>query len=98
MTISDSSSGAKALMAMMAVVVQVALMALAALVALLALEDDTRLVVEGREVRLHANELVVFRGDLCHASAAYERCNTRLHVYLDPVGWRPGVTLPVCRT
>ena len=36
-TISDSSSGAKALMAMMAVVVQVALMALAALVALLAL-------------------------------------------------------------
>ena len=37
MTISDSSSGAKALMAMMAVVVQVALMALAALVALLAL-------------------------------------------------------------
>ena len=37
MTISDSSSGAKALMAMMAVVVQVALMALAAFVALLAL-------------------------------------------------------------
>ena len=66
------------------------------LVALLALEDDTRLVIGGREVRIATNEILIFRGDLCHAGAAYERCHTRLHAYLDPKGWRMSVNLHGC--
>ena len=56
--------------------------------ALVALQDDTRLVVNGVEISIAANEMVIFRGDLCHAGAGYAQCNTRLHAYLDPVGWR----------
>ena len=66
------------------------------LVALLALEEDTRLVVNHREVSLAPGEMIIFRGDLCHAGAGYVRCNTRLHVYLDPLGSRMSTQLHGC--
>lgn len=52
-----------------------------------ALEDGTRLVVEGYEVELRKGEMIIFRGDKCHAGAAYNSMNTRVHAYLDPIGW-----------
>ncbi len=68
------------------------------LAAVLALEDNTKLVVwpgsigfdftdfkenDGIELVFNAGDLVVFRGDLVHAGAAYQEENIRLHCYLD---------------
>lgn len=60
------------------------------LVMFLATEDDTRLHVrpfdkDGAEetVTLNAGDLVIFRGDLSHAGAAYDKNNLRIHVYID---------------
>ena len=32
---------------------------------------------------LNAGDLIIFRGDLSHAGAAYEEDNVRVHVYID---------------
>ena len=61
------------------------------LVALIALEDGARLIIEGHEYAINVNEMLIFRGDLCHAGASYATCNTRLHVYIDPKGWKMNV-------
>ena len=42
------------------------------------------------------NEMVIFRGDLCHAGAGYLYCNTRLHAYLDPLKWPMNVRFFTC--
>lgn len=60
------------------------------LVMFLATEDDTKLHVRpfdkgGAEetITLNAGDLVIFRGDLSHAGAAYDKDNLRIHVYID---------------
>jgi hypothetical protein len=67
------------------------------LVALLAIENDTRIVINGVEIALANYEMIIFRGDLCHAGAAYSRCHTRLHAYMDPVSLRVNHSLHGCR-
>ena len=70
--------------------------------ALLALQDNTRFVVfprgsgEPRRVLLElgAGDLLLFRGDLVHAGAAYEQCNVRIHCYV----LREGHPLPKDQT
>jgi hypothetical protein len=60
---------------------------------LLALEPDTRLVVGDdahpfvtQHVTLAPGDMLLFRGDLPHAGAAYSRDNIRLHAYIDVDG------------
>lgn len=54
-----------------------------------ALEEDTFLKVwpfgseECHVVRLHPNDMVIFRGDLLHAGTEYAKKNTRIHAYVD---------------
>lgn len=58
---------------------------------LVALEDGTRLHTwDGGHVlhELGAGDVLVFRGDVPHAGAAYARENTRLHFYLDSTAAR----------
>jgi len=50
------------------------------------IQGGSRMVVEGRLVELRRGEMLIFRGDLCHAGAAYKVLHTRLHAYLDPAG------------
>ena len=66
------------------------------LLALIALEPGTRLIVwpfqAGGPVKLvlKVGDVLLFRADLRHAGAAYDRRNVRLHVYID----HPGVPRP----
>ena len=54
---------------------------------LLALQPDTLLRFQQcRDVTLDAGDVLVFDGDIAHAGAAYERANTRVHLYIDAVG------------
>jgi len=49
-----------------------------------ALEHRTRFILAGHTIAILKGEMLIFRGDLCHAGAGYTRLNTRLHAYLDP--------------
>lgn len=61
--------------------------------AIFALEKGTSFVVYGpastatrrtrRLVSLERGDLLIFRGDVVHAGAAYRKPNTRVHVYID---------------
>ena len=59
------------------------------LACIVALQGGTRLHVwpfdtdKEEVVTLEEGEMLIFRGDLCHAGAAYSRKNTRIHAYLD---------------
>lgn len=56
-----------------------------------ALQDSTRFHFksngcrneDGETVTIEAGDLLIFRGDMLHAGAAYEEENWRLHMYLD---------------
>lgn len=61
---------------------------------LVALQDGTRFETRGKTHRLSRGDVLLFRGDLLHAGAAYESENTRVHTYLDV----PGVKRPKNRT
>jgi len=50
---------------------------------LVALEDGTRFETRAKTHTLSRGDVLVFRGDLMHAGAAYDRENTRMHLYLD---------------
>lgn len=50
---------------------------------LVALQDQTALYIGGTDVALSAGDMLVFDGDVVHAGAAFESCNTRVHFYLD---------------
>lgn len=51
---------------------------------LLALEEGTTLSIYGEgDVSLNIGDCLVFDGDLVHAGSAYERANTRVHMFLD---------------
>ena len=63
---------------------------------LLAVQDGTRMVVQGSEIEVPTGYYLLFRGDLCHAGAGYKECHTRLHFYLDPIGWAPDLNLHGC--
>jgi len=64
---------------------------------MVALEDGTRIDVWPRaigfdfpdpihchQLQLNRGDVLVFRGDLVHAGAASEHCNTRVHCFLEP--------------
>jgi hypothetical protein len=51
------------------------------------IQGGTELLVGQQRVRLLPGEMLIFRGDLCHAGASYDTMHTRLHAYLDPVGY-----------
>lgn len=64
----------------------------APLVMIVALQDETPVVVfpldrkgEREVVVLAAGEALIFRGDLIHCGAEFDRRNVRLHVYIDAV-------------
>jgi hypothetical protein len=80
------------------------------LAAVMSLTDNSKLVVWKKAIRYkfpieskrtvlnyNRNDLIIFRGDLVHAGAAYEEENLRLHVYLDSgvVPRVPGKTFKV---
>ena len=60
------------------------------------IQGGTRLVIEGREVTLPANAVLIFRGDMCHAGAAYQALHTRIHAYLDPLNRVRDANLHTC--
>ena len=73
---------------------------------IVALEDGTTLHVcpfdsdgEEEEIPLNAGDVLVFRGDLIHAGAAYDARNVRIHCYIDslsaPEPRDPTETYPV---
>lgn len=45
--------------------------------------DDPGKVFEHKRIMLNAGDVLLFRGDLVHAGAPFERFNMRLHLYLD---------------
>lgn len=51
--------------------------------AILALEDHTRFITPSIVYTMNRGDLLCFDGDDVHAGAAYERANTRLHMYID---------------
>ena len=51
--------------------------------------DEDRLP-EKKCIHLTRGDVLIFRGDLIHAGAAYEIENVRLHCYLDPTGTNRG--------
>ena len=61
---------------------------------LVALQDGTRFETRRRTHTLSRGDVLVFRGDVVHAGAAYETENTRMHTYLDV----HGVKRPTNRT
>ena len=38
------------------------------------------------QLTLNCGDMLVFRGDLVHAGAAFDQLNVRLHAYLDVMG------------
>lgn len=50
---------------------------------LCALQNDTRLELPHKTLFLNAGDVLCFDGDLKHAGAAYDKLNTRVHMYLD---------------
>lgn len=50
---------------------------------ILALQDGTKFETLTRTHELSRGDILVFRGDVLHAGAAYEKENTRVHTYLD---------------
>ena len=48
-----------------------------------------------REIVLQLGDVLVFRGDRCHAGAPYDYWNVRIHAYVDLQGYREsGYTFP----
>ena len=45
--------------------------------------DNTRFELRHKTLLLNAGDVLCFDGDLEHAGAAYDKLNTRVHVYLD---------------
>lgn len=63
------------------------------LVCLVSVQEGTRLViwdkVYGRiEPDLEPYDFIIMRGDTIHAGSAYEKENVRIHVFLDPMGYK----------
>ena len=50
---------------------------------LVALQDNTRFETRRKTHILSRGDVLVFRGDVVHAGAAYDTENTRMHTYLD---------------
>ena len=48
-----------------------------------ALEDGTTIIIDDKRYRIPKGQILVFRGDVCHAGDAYNVMNTRIHAYLD---------------
>ena len=57
--------------------------------AMCALEAGSKVKIEGREVDLPVNSILVFEGDVIHAGSAYVHENTRLHAYLEVDEYQP---------
>lgn len=54
-----------------------------------AIRFDSRIKRRHLQLTLNAGDVLIFRGDLVHAGAAFPMtANARIHVYLDPVGLR----------
>ena len=50
---------------------------------ILALENETRFVTPSTVYDMNKGDMLCFDGDDVHAGAAYDRSNTRLHMYID---------------
>ena len=48
-----------------------------------ALEDYTYFNTKSRRIVLKKGQVLIFDGDMVHAGSAYEKENTRIHLYLD---------------
>ena len=48
-----------------------------------ALEDDTTIIINEERYHIPKGQILVFRGDVCHAGDGYRSMNTRIHAYLD---------------
>ena len=48
-----------------------------------ALEDQTTIIINEERYRIPKGQILVFRGDVCHAGDGYPGVNTRIHAYLD---------------
>ena len=53
-----------------------------------ALEDETTIIINGKRYHIPKGQILVFRGDVCHAGDGYPGVNTRIHAYLDLVDGR----------
>ena len=50
---------------------------------IIALQNDTKFETPNKQFILQKGDMLLFRGDIVHAGASYEKENTRIHVYLD---------------
>ena len=48
-----------------------------------ALEDETTIIINEERYHIPKGQILVFRGDVCHAGDGYRGVNTRIHAYLD---------------
>jgi len=55
---------------------------------LVALQADTKFITTSDEYKLSRGDVLVFDGGLVHAGAAYDNANVRIHLYVDPKGFK----------